>query len=171
MFRRLAKKQLKLAKKPLDILYESEKIKKFIENKKKIVPLDIIYREKRLITYLFGNHLAFLGQILLTYILTEAFQVWHMSSFGISLGLAFIFMFFFHHYITFGLTDSKYRHFPLFLIITSIVYISSWSLVFLITKFLGWHYILAIILASIPASLTSYILNKNFVFRIPKFPF
>lgn len=166
MFRKQIKKQLNLAKKPLDILYGSKKVKKFIESKKNIVPLDIIYREKRLITYLFGNHLAFLGQILLTWILTEVFHIWHMFSYGISLLLAFIFMFFFHHYITFGLTDSNYKDLPLFMIIISLVYLSSWSLVYLITSILGWHYISTIILVSIPAALTSYILNKKLVFRI-----
>lgn len=166
MFRKLAKKQLKLAKKPLDMLYGSEKIRNFVE-KKKFKPLDLIYREKRLITFLFGNHLAFLLEILLTWILTEIFYMWYMVSFGISLGLAFIFMFFFHHYVTFEVTHDGYKHLPIFMIITCAVYISSWALVYLITSALGWHYILTIILVSIPASLISYILNKKFVFKIP----
>lgn len=164
MFRRLAKKHLKLAGKPLDLFYKSKRIEKF---KRKYRLLNIIYREKRLITFLFGNHLAFLGGILLTWILTEAFHIWYMMSYGISLFIGFLFIFLFHHYITFEIESDSYSHFPLFMIITVTSNVISWFFVYLTTHFLTSHYIITIVLVSIPMSLVYYNLNKKFVFRIP----
>ena len=164
MFRKFAKKQLHLTKKPLDLLYNNKKIKTFVN--KRVNPLNIIYREKRLITFLFGNHLVFLSGLLITWILTEVFHVWHMFSYGSSLILGMIFAYFFHHYITFELTEDSYRHISIFMVITSINYACSWILVYLITNFFQGHYILTIIIVSIPMSLIYYKLNRRFVFRV-----
>ena len=164
MFRKFAKKQLHLTKKPLDLLYRSKKIKKFVD--KSVIPLNIIYREKRLITFLFGNHLVFLSGLLITWTLTEVFHVWHMFSYGSSLVLGMIFAYFFHHYITFELTKNSHRRISMFMIITSVNYACSWILVYLITKFFHGHYILTIIVVSIPLSLMYYKLNRKFVFKV-----
>lgn len=169
MFRKFIRKHLKITKKPLDLFYDNKPVKKF---NRKYKLLNIIYREKRLITFLFGNHLAFLGEILLTWILTEAFYMHYIFSYGISLIIGWIFVFLFHHYITFEIKSDSYRRLPLFIVITAISNTLSWFLVYLLTQllnqhFLHRHYIMTIIIVSIPMSLIYYILNKKFVFRLP----
>lgn len=164
MFRKLIKKHIHITKKPLDLFYNNKPVKRF---NRKYKLLNIIYREKRLITFLFGNHLAFLGEILLTWILTEALYMHYMISYGASLLLGWIFVFLFHHYITFEIESDSYTHFPLFIIITIASNVISWVFVYLITHFLTSHYIITIILVSIPMSLIYYILNKKLVFKLP----
>lgn len=164
MFRKLIKKHIRITKKPLDIFYKNKPVKNL---KRKYKLLNIIYREKRLITFLFGNHLAFLFEILLTWILTESLHLWYMLSYGFSLISGWAFVYFFHHYITFELTHDSYSKFPLFMLITIANNVSSWFFVYLITHFFTSHYIITIILVSLPMSLVYYKLTKKFIFRLP----
>lgn len=156
-----------MPKNPLYDLLEHKKVKKFVDKSKKYVPLDIIYKEKRLITYLFGNQITFLAQLILTFILTETLHIWYMGSYGISLIVGLGFMFWYHKQITFSIKDTSNKHFIVFAVIMIGSFIVSWILVYLITSILPFlHYILTIILVSIPVSIFTYKIIKRVVFKI-----
>lgn len=157
-----------MPKNPLEFIFKSKKVKKFVDKSKKYkIPLDIIYKEKKLITYLFGNQITFLAQLILTFILTEAFHIWYMLSYGISLIFGLGMMFLYHKHITFNLKDTANKHFILFSIIMLGNFIASWILVYLITTILPFlHYIITIIIISIPLSIITYRMIKRIVFKI-----
>lgn len=156
-----------MPKNPLYDLLEHKKVKQFVNKSKKYVPLDIIYKEKKLLTYLFGNQIIFLAQILLTFILTEALHIWYMGSYGISLIIGLGLMFLYHKHITFSLRDTSNKHFILFAVIMLGNFAVSWVLVYLITTILPiLHYIIIIIIVSIPVSIITYKIIKRIVFKI-----
>ena len=55
----------------------------------------------RYITFVFGGVLSLIINLIITYVLTEYLQLWHMLSFSIALGTEILFLFIYHTFITF----------------------------------------------------------------------
>lgn len=114
----------------------------------------------RYITFLFGGGLALILNVIITYLLTEFLQLWHMVSYGIALGLEIIFLFIYHTFVTF-----KKRGHPLrFLIIVLSIAGLNWLAVYFLSVILTVPYLIAIVLSAGVISVANYLLNKKFVF-------
>lgn len=157
-----------MVKSPLNFILKNHRVKSLVERGSKYVPpLEMLYKEKKLITYLFGNEMCFLAELLLTFMLTEMAHFWYMASYGLSLLLGLVFMFLYHKYITFSMHETSHKNFFLFSAIMLSTFVINWILVYLITSWLPFlHYIIVIILVSIPTSVMSYKINKRIVFKI-----
>ena len=53
----------------------------------------------RYIKFLFGGGVSLIINLIITYVLTEFLNLWHMLSFSIALGIEIVFLFFYHTFI------------------------------------------------------------------------
>jgi len=111
-----------------------------------------------------GGTICFVFEIIFTVFLTEAFNVWHMLSYGISLIIGLIFLYFFYAHFTFKRFDKAHRRITKFFGLMTTSYFINWMIVYLLT-YLKFHYGAAIILATSALSFFNYYLNMHWVFR------
>ena len=116
----------------------------------------------RYITFVFGGVLSLIINLIITYVLTEYLQLWHMLSFSIALGTEILFLFIYHTFITF----KKEANFPFFITIILIISGLNWIAVYLLSVIIGIQYLIAIILSAGVISIINYLLNRNLVFKI-----
>lgn len=114
----------------------------------------------RYITFLFGGGLGLIINVIITYLLTEFFGLWHMVSFSIAMGLEVIFLFTYHTLVTFKKRGNLLRY----LIVVLSVGGLNWLAVYFLSVILPVPYLIAIILSAGVISIANYLLNKKLVF-------
>ena len=119
---------------------------------------------KRYFVFITGGAISTLISIAITFILTEAFKLWHMIGVSLALFAEIIFQFIYHSRVTFK-SKGRFKVFAVLLILLSGLY---WLLVYLLSVRLEIHYIPSIILASFAVSILNYTLNKQLVFNPKK---
>jgi putative flippase GtrA len=153
-----------------------KKVKETVIDTQELVKIKLTTYEgrRRIINYVhnhpftwfaIGGTIGFVSEILLTIFLTEVFGVWHMVSYGISLLLGLVFLYFFYAHYTFGRFDKMHRRMFKFFSLMCGSYIINWWIVFLLSDRFLLHYGAAIVLAVLVMSLLNYYLNMYWVFR------
>ena len=112
--------------------------------------------------FVFGGGISLIINLIITYILTNYLQLWHMFSFSIALGIEILFLFTYHSFITFN-KDGK---FSLFITVILIISGLNWFSVFFLSVIIGIQYLIAIIISAGAISIINYLLNRNIVFKI-----
>ncbi len=115
---------------------------------------------RRYFTFLFGGGLGLIINVIITYLLTEFFGLWHMVSFSIAMGLEVIFLFTYHTLVTFKKRGNLLRY----LIVVLSVGGLNWLAVYFLSVILPVPYLIAIILSAGVISIANYLLNKKLVF-------
>ena len=115
----------------------------------------------RYVKFLFGGGLSLVLNLVITYILTELFYLWHMLSFGIALGCEILFLFGYHSFITFR----KNGRFWVFVGVILFISLLNWLFVYFLTEMVNLPYLIAIILSAGVISVLNYALNKKLVFK------
>ncbi len=115
----------------------------------------------RYFKFLCGGGLSLLLNLAVTYLLTEFFQLWHMLSFALALGLEILFWFGYHSMITFR----KKGHLLKFVIVILFISALNWVGVYLLSVTLEIQYLISIIIAALLISVLNYFLNKRMVFK------
>ena len=116
----------------------------------------------RYIKFLIGGGISLIINLIITYVLTEYFYLWHMLSFLIALGIEIVFLFAYHSFVTFN----KKGRVSIFIIIILIISGMNWIAVYFLSIIIGIQYLIAIILSAGAISIINYLLNKNFVFKV-----
>ena len=116
----------------------------------------------RYIKFLIGGGISLIINLIITYVLTEYLNLWHMLSFSIALGVEIVFLFTYHSFITFN----KKGRVSIFIIIILIISGMNWVAVYCLSIIIGIQYLIAIILSAGAISIINYLLNKNFVFNV-----
>ena len=115
----------------------------------------------RYLKFIFGGGLSLVLNLIITYLLTEHFQLWHMLSFSIALGSETLFLFAYHSLITF---KKKGKFIP-FIILIIIISAMNWIAVYVLSVIIGIHYLISIIVSAGLISVINYILNSRLVFN------
>ncbi|MDP3734253.1 MAG: GtrA family protein [Nanoarchaeota archaeon] len=110
--------------------------------------------------FLFGGGISLILNILITYILTDSFDLWHMLSFAIALTIEILFLFMYHSLFTFR----KRGKFLLFVMVILGISALNWSFVYLLSVILQLQYLISIVISAGVISLLNYTLNKKIVF-------
>ena len=116
----------------------------------------------RYVKFVFGGGLSLIINLIITYVLTEYLQLWHMLSFSIALGIEILFLFIYHSFITF----KKEGKLLLFIIIILIISVMNWLAVYFLSVIIGIQYLIAITLSAGAISIINYLLNRNLVFKV-----
>jgi|ETNmetMinimDraft_33_1059910.scaffolds.fasta_scaffold68180_2 putative flippase GtrA len=116
----------------------------------------------RYIKFLIGGSISLIINLIITYVLTEYLNLWHMLSFSIALGVEIVFLFAYHSFITFN----KKGRVSIFIIIILIISGMNWIAVYFLSIIIGIQYLIAIILSAGAISIINYLLNKNFAFNV-----
>ena len=116
----------------------------------------------RYIKFLIGGSISLIINLIITYVLTEYLNLWHMLSFSIALGVEIVFLFAYHSFVTFN----KKGRVSIFIIIILIISGMNWIAVYFLSIIIGIQYLIAIILSAGAISIINYLLNKNFVFKV-----
>lgn len=124
----------------------------------------VIKKHKRYLIFSIGGIIIFLFEILSTILFTELFNIHYMYSYGASLFIGMVFLFFYHMFITFNIPNDHFKRFFRFMIINSIYFIAALFFVYILTE-IGLHYIMSITISSIILSIINYCVNKNWVFK------
>ncbi len=114
----------------------------------------------RYIKFIFGGGISLVINLILTYLLTQQFQIPFIVSFGIVLLLEILFLFVYHSFVTF---KKKGEFIPFALVIIFITALN-FGFVWILTNFLHLYQYLAIILSAGIISVLNYFLNKRLVF-------
>ena len=117
-----------------------------------------IYRYSK---FVFGGGFSLILNLLITYVLTEYLQLWHMLSFSIALGIEILFLFVYHSFITFN----KEGKLSLFIIIILIISAMNWVAVYFLSIIIEVQYLMAITLSAGVISIINYLLNRSIVFK------
>ncbi|GEM_PF-6978383 len=115
----------------------------------------------RYFKFLFGGGLSLILNLTVTYLLTELFQLWHMLSFAIALGLEILFLFGYHSLVTFR----KRGKFLTFVIVILFISALNWVGVYLLSVVMGLYYLFSIVIVALVISVLNYFLNKRLVFK------
>ena len=115
----------------------------------------------RYVKFIFGGGLSLVLNLIITYILTEFFLMWHMISFAIALGAELLFLLTYHTFITFK-KKGRIIH---FIIIISLISGINWILVYIMTVLFNFNYLISIVLVAGFVSIVNYVLNRNVVFK------
>ncbi|MCP3682776.1 MAG: glycosyltransferase [bacterium] len=119
----------------------------------------------RYLVFVVGGGLGMLINLVVTFLLTEFAGLWYMGSYALGLGLNMLFNFFYHRHVTFNVTSRAKERFGKFMIVTVLIVLINWLMVYAITEITGIYYILSIILVTLVVSVINYILNKLWVFK------
>ena len=126
--------------------------------------LNIKYKKDiyRYLKFVFGGGFSLILNLLITYVLTEYLQLWHMLSFSIALGIEILFLFVYHSLITF----KKKGKLLLFIFVILTISLMNWLAVYLLSVIIGIQYLIAITLSAGAISIINYLLNRNLVFKV-----
>lgn len=119
------------------------------------------------VKYCIGGTLAYCFEIILTFFITEKTGIWFMDAFLISLLFGLVFLFYFHKNITFkSKIHYQKRMFIYFLLVAFFIYLGWYLLSYLVNSFINYHYLLKLVVASVPLSLLGYFINRKYIFRV-----
>lgn len=128
-------------------------------------------RHAELVLFKFGTLIYVPTLLVLTIILKELFNIWHIHSYVYShiiyltsYILSALPVYFFHSRITFRMKKKRILDFLKFTISQTIVVIVSVTLISYLSM-LKINYILPLLIISIPISLINFKLNKNWIFK------
>ena len=110
--------------------------------------------------FIVGGCISLLFNLVLTNVLIVQFEIWHMISYGISLSLEIVFLFFYHSLITFKIYG-KIVNFLLNIVFISLL---NWLGVLFLSTSLELNYNLSIILIAGLLSIVNYSISKHLVF-------
>jgi len=99
---------------------------------------------KKYFTFIFGGGVGFIINISVTIFFTEIVGFWHMFSYAIGLTGNVTWNFVFHSFITFQTHDLVWKRFSNFMIVTTIIVLSNYALVFITTTIFNFNYIVSI---------------------------
>ena len=117
--------------------------------------------------FAFGGILIFLIEWILSILLTELLFIPVKISYSISLFLGLSFLYLFHKRITFQIKSPfSLGVYEKFMFVYLISYIANWILVSILISRIS--YILAIPLISIPLGVLNYLINRHWIFLVPK---
>ncbi|MFH1440002.1 MAG: GtrA family protein [Candidatus Woesearchaeota archaeon] len=119
----------------------------------------------KFLKYVIGGTLIYWVEVFLTATITEISGLWFIYSFMISLVCGMIMLFYFHKHVTFECKKDKNATFAYFILITLFVYTGWFFTSYVVHTIYPTHYLLSIIVSSMPFSLLGYYLNKRFVFE------
>lgn len=119
----------------------------------------------RYIVFIAGGGMGMFINLCITYVLTEFVCFWYMLSYAIGQTVNLLFNFFYHRHITFTVTSQTKGRFGKFILVSAGVIPTSWLLVWFITEYLQFYYILSIILVAFLVSIIDFLINKMWVFK------
>jgi putative flippase GtrA len=115
--------------------------------------------------FVFGGIAIYLYEVVLTYTLTEFFNVWYYLAYVIAVSTGSCILFLFHRSYTFQQMDKKIRRLVKFVFVLGVINLMNLTFVFVTVERFGIHYMTAITLAAATFSVLNYQLNKIWVFR------
>lgn len=119
----------------------------------------------RYLVFITGGGTGMLINVCLTYVFTEFVHRWYMLSYTIGQAVNLSFNCFYHRHITFTVTSRGEECFGKFILVSLGLILTSWLLVWYITEFLNFYYILSIAIVAFFVSLIDFLINKFWVFN------
>jgi len=121
---------------------------------------------RRYIIFIFGGGLGLVINLLITFVLTEYFYLWHMFSYSIGLTLNIIINYIYHTKITFKIERSKNRLIK-FVVVFLLMVLLNWFFVYYFTEIIGFkkYYLIVIVAVTFVLSIINYLINKLYVFK------
>jgi putative flippase GtrA len=130
--------------------------------------------------FLFGGWLTTLIELIITFTITELFGVWFIYSYACASISASFFSFFYHRHVTFNMIIRK-RTILKYWIILAIILSLTITILYFVSGFVDnyilmhnlstlplikYHYLLLIVLVSIPISILNFFLNMYHIFSV-----
>ena len=112
-----------------------------------------------------GGMCCFFYEIMVTLLLTEIMGFWYFGSYAFSLVTGVIFLFIYHRKITFKKHDRAHRRFVKFMAVLVIYLYLNLQMVYLLTEYLRFNYVISILMVTPVLSVLNYFVNKYWVFR------
>lgn len=119
---------------------------------------------KKFIKFLLGGGISYLIKLILTFILTNMFNVWYLLSYSITMTMIIIYGFFYNFYFTFKNVKNKKNKFIIYMISVIGFALIDIFLVKILTDELNLYYLKSIIISTSALIIFKYLFYNMFVF-------